>query len=423
MFFYTQETLAKYLYRRSRPELRAGRLTRDPSQRSNSNSHSTNTCSTVCSMPHQQLRYLETDLVHLKTSKRPMVVSFKRIPKDKTKKKKSNNNKYSPSKAIVGFCSGSGSVGFSNPKMQASLSMVAQLPNGSGDGTLTAPQKEQFFAMSNYHSSQNAPSSYQLCCDGANATGVSPEYRVSDSQRSLNENDLCLYRKWLRGQSPKSLRSRIQPETTETISNASVQLFDPVCGGAVPLNEYNLFDSINYPHLYHNEQLRNNNISNMDFSNSLQLECGKSVFISKYDMMKRKSGPSPQKFLSLTTSTYKSPYDSPELSASSKQLEENLQHILEGLVLYPKSSSNAKQPFRRRAISFRENSKIMRKCKSVPSLTHLFSQRGDIQFSDSGKKRLYDPSRLIGCKDATQINKEPMKNGEFQNVFNEVVPK
>lgn len=347
-----------------------------------------------------------------------MVVSFKRIPKDNTQKMKSKNKNHSPSMAVVDFRGGSGGVGFINPKAHASLSMAAQLPNGSGDGTLTAVQKKQLLAMSNYHSSQNVTSSYQLCCDSANTMAVSPAYRLSDSQRSLNENDLCVYRKWLRGQSPKSLRSRIQPDTAEsTSSHASVQLFDPVCSGAAPLNEYNLFDSINYPHLYHNELLRNSNISNMDFSNSLQLASSKSV--AKYDTMKRRSGP----FLSFTTTTYKSPYDSPELSASSKQLEENLQQILEGLVLYPKCNSNAKQPFRRRALSFRESSRIIRKCKSVPSLTHLVSQRGDIQYNGSGKRRLYDPSRLLVCEEATPINIEPMKNGEFSNVFHEVVPK
>ena len=280
--------LSRYLYRRSAQELRKGRLAREQSQRSNSNSHSTNTCSTVCSMPpqpphtHQPLRYLETDLVHLKTSKRPLVVSFRRIPRD-------YNNQ-----------------------------PVIQTHNSMGSSSLL-----NLNSQNNITNDLLPNKRHTLCTSSADAAGEKHEtllYLAAKEKLDLYNTNNCQNKKIQLLNSSKNLYN---------FKNTSCNNYQKI------LNDH----QDNY-----NEDV--NEMSNESFSNSnFQLDCKTTTNIIRLPINEsRKHSFSCDctccSYNSSETSAgtickYKSPYDSPELSADSKHLEQSLQIIL-GKIAKPK---------------------------------------------------------------------------------------
>lgn len=319
------------------------------------------------SAAQQQLRYLETDLVHLKTSKRPMVVSFKRIPKGKK-----FSHKFiaiPPSNGVTCQRTGSFSVLEKSYMRSSMLPLPIQpIPSMSLQSSLEstrlllAPTSAPTTTTTTTKTNGDNLINYGTVALQMNGSNVSLADNDDDCKRNSRHS----------AKSPILLLHRSH---TDINKNHRSQKHLHEDFGA---NDFRLFDTINYPHLYNKIELpKPTEYPLTDFR--------------KYNSTERKrSGPYADYTVSninYTTGTYRSPYDSPELSASSKQLEENLQQILEGLVLYPKTDGTRSKQTGKIIRLRTSHSKIIRKCKSVPSLSHLFShqrQHRDSTSSSSG---------------------------------------
>lgn len=259
-----QETLDKFLYRRRGQEIRAGRLTREQSQRSNSNSYSANTCSSVCNISNTPLRYLETDLAHLKGSKRPLIVTFKRNSRERTHS-------------------------FSKMDKSASSHPDPSLSNNN-----------------------------------------EPESRLLLS------------------------RTRSKPISFQTIRSDSVPLTIPRECFHISSNNG---DTVN-------GQVKTKNAHTNTSPTASSLLKKAHQFVSRRSSDRKDS----------LVCSYKSPYESPEMSTNCRILEENLRKILAGLVLYPDGANRLPRRSFRALDNNAPTVHILRKCKSLTNIPSPLQQ-------------------------------------------------
>lgn len=321
-----QDTLAKYLYHRSRLDLHPGRLTRVPSQRSNTNSCSANTCSSICTLSHPQLRYLDTELAQLKASKRPLVVSFKRIPKEICSSYVSKKNLSKPISENLSC----------KQTCRRSNDVRLKIINTNRYGSFSSLNDKQF----NRHLPQEK-SRYDLSCS---------------SKRGY---DTCNFTN-----------------------------IDKNCDGNFPNHWTKKYKKIRQNkkenQLYHNKFPSSSSLSS-DFNLHYKTSCPKyikkqSLFDCIHGQKFNHSGgfsfeqPKTKKEIALNCSYYKSPYDSPEMTANCKLLEENLQQILEKLILYPKivDKKNQNQSFYQPSY---ENTIKLRRCNSSPAIVQMVQRQ------------------------------------------------
>lgn len=299
-----QDTLAKYLYNRSGLDFHQGRLTRNPSQRSNSNSFSANTCSSVCTIPQQQLRYLETDLAYLKGTKRPLVVSFKRLPKDT--RPNTNESLLNGPMASVNFKkSNDMRLRIFDPNRRTSITSISSVDQKS----LTSKRLSD--------SPQSSPYKIQI-----------------DPTHSSTLQNANLPKK----QPKKILKATLKPKyCLFCYANERV------------LSSTDLSTDSNF---YCKQIKPNKTLLNCFQKNSPQFDYKHSDEYFRRD--------NSHSFRPRIPSSDRSPYESPEMSANCRQLEENLQKILENLVLYNSNRGG---------------------CTNVTQRTHYQQQRS-VQFSD-----------------------------------------
>lgn len=316
--------MAKYLYHRGGLDLHPGRLTRDPSQRSNSNSCSANTCSSICTLSHTPLRYLDTELAQLKASKRPLVVSFKRIPKEigVTYAPKSNSSKTNIEEMS------------SKQNCRRSNDIRLNFFNTKRYGSLSSLNDKRF----NQHVPQKN-TSYGLPChlEGGYDSKMFADIKKKYDGHSPN--------RWIKKHLKVERNRRDnQLHTNKLQSNSNLSGdFYVHCkiSSSKHIKKQSFFDCI------HGQKSHDARDS--------------------FEQTKTK------KEIAYNCSYYKSPYESPEMSANCKLLEENLQQILENLILYPKiDRRNRNQSF---YLSSCDNRIKLRRCNSSPAISQMIQRQ------------------------------------------------
>lgn len=337
-----QDTLAKYLYHRSGLDLHPGRLTRDPSQRSNSNSCSANTCSSICTLSHQPLRYLDNELAHLKASKRPLVVSFKRIPKEINCTYPINN---------------------SNSIMQQNI-------NEQSDKNVNNKKRNDIrlniFHNTNRCSSMNSLNEKRLYQHHISTLLLNKQQQKTDlpsCSKKAQYDDLLhktLSMTNERKKSPKLFAQKhfkIFQRNRRSTNNDSKQ-----------------FSSNSS--LSNSDYMQSKNSSPKSFKPSI-FDCIHGPKADNFAHCSRRCSfqyPKTRRDMVYHCKYYKSPYDSPEMTANCKLLEENLQEILENLILYPKNNCKKDQN-RSFCLTSCDNSLKIRRSYSLPILSQLFQRQ------------------------------------------------
>lgn len=310
--------MANYVYRRSRTN-RKGRLYRNVSQRSNSNnSQSANTCSSICStqyvlnsslqqhsssynhhlhhhptihQPNQQLqqqqqtthslRYLEADLARLHgCSKRPLVVSFRRIPRRNSNHAKPyidspHNLKNSK---ICDKCTDNPLLGeFKKQEYMTTLKDLSLSASSKADGTANSLVQSHLTKTSNCNSKSSLHMIYDKCL-------------------SIKANDDKL-KKFMKAQNNKNAVDSGKDDSCES-RNSSDSEKESATVTATHLEQWNATKRL----LFRN----NRQLINMR---------AKKNTTHKND-----------------NNLIKSPYESPKLSDESKELEEKMNKLLEGII-------------------------------------------------------------------------------------------
>lgn len=335
--------MAKYLYHRSGLDLHPGRLTRNPSQRSYSNSCSANTCSSICTLSHQPLRYLDNELAHLKASKRPLVVSFKRIPKEFNCTYSMNNN--SSSNVIKQQNINNEHLDNTNNKKRNDIRLkIFHNTNNNRSSSMNSLNDKRLHNNSTLllnKTKTNLP----CCSKEAQYVNANMSQNATITNGRKNSPNL-----WTQKHFKIFQRNRRNTNNDQNTFSSNSSLFDDTYvqskNSSSKTLKPSLFDCI------HGLKPSDN-------------------FLHYYSRRCSDQYPKTRKDMVYHCKYYKSPYDSPEMSANCKLLEENLQQILENLILYPKNYSKKNHNRSFCLTSCQDKSLKMRRCYSLPILSQF----------------------------------------------------
>lgn len=332
-------------------------MNRNFSQRFNSNSQSANTCSSICSVQqfypvNGSFRYVDTDCVTMNRSKLPLIVSFRRN--------------------------------------QSHCKAICSLDDSMRRPKYTSKHKSKLHYVQSGLVTHHSGSSMNLT-GAAVGCGLCLEDKITPSHDVNKFNgDFDII--------PFNISQKeciVNRQNSPIDSNSSDELYSLPLDRKSSEQSRSLCDFYNgnrYGSLKTGRRLKSSddnkraqrNASEIDLRRHCRDRESQSLFQAMQEKAHQLIGRHTveQNKRTLPQVAYKSPYESPEMTASCKQLEKNLQQILADLILYPRSTDkkDRRRSFRSKSSNKRMNetqleqrNEIM-KSVSYPSLNRVINE-------------------------------------------------
>lgn len=367
-FFFFQDTLARYLYRRTgrpSPHLQ-GRFLRNVSQRQSfsNNSQSVNTCSSICSTQFNNLNYnsirsyMDTEILasSLHSLQRPLVVSFRRIPKETNSSSFTSESSSNFNHDYSDYCS---------------IQHQQQSTRKQIDATLKRFPRTT--CIQNY-----SKACYDYTNDKESYSSVSFDDKTTENFYHLNK------------ETSSSIHSEQRDECMILESRKRIRRLDEKHIKSRTKRKFESFKELKLA-------IRKDKSEEIGKCHSEENFIHNSTNSTIYATPKTFSNEK-TKVPCYNTKLYKSPYQSPELSTNYKKLEDNLRLILEDLVLYPTCSQETKN--RNVTISHHQSTKYFGRCRSLPSLAD--KRAFPLVYQNTNIRKFYKKELSINSQSCTE---------------------